>query len=157
MDGLILLLIGLGLLAGPWTLAWAAGQLAWLGAAGRLGLALHFLATGQAHFTDFGRLRQMLPDGMPLRDPVIWASGAAEIIAALLILHPRTARPAGLAMIAMLVAFFPANIWSAWVALPYAGHGWGLWWLLPRIPYQILLIWWAWRFAVRASAVQRSR
>jgi uncharacterized membrane protein len=78
---------------------------------------------------------------------VFW-SGILEIVAALLLLVPRTRRWGALLTMAILVAVYPANIQMAldggrpgggW----YAGSSLMLW---LRLPVQPLLVWWAWTF-----------
>jgi len=48
----------------------------------------------------------------------------------------------------VLVGFFPANIYAAWVQAPVGGHAWGLVYLWVRAPLQIVLVAWAWRFGL---------
>lgn len=78
---------------------------------------------------------------------VFW-SGILEIVAAVLLLLPRTRRWGALLTMAILVAVYPANIQMAldggqpgggW----YAGSSLMLW---LRLPVQPLLVWWAWTF-----------
>jgi uncharacterized membrane protein len=42
----------------------------------------------------------------------------------------------------MLVAFLPANIYTALNSLPYGGAEMGPSYLLVRVPYQLFLVWW---------------
>ena len=47
---------------------------------------------------------------------------------------------------AVLVAFFPANIYAALLHAPMGGHAWGPVYLLVRAPLQLFILWWIWRF-----------
>ena len=53
--------------------------------------------------------------------------------------------------IAVLVGFFPANIYAALNQTGMGGHLWGPVYLLIRGPLQALLIWWTWYYAVRSA------
>lgn len=119
---------------------------------GRIGLCLVFLFTGVGHFLTPHALAQMIPPAVPLRLPIIYISGAVEIAAALALLSPRLARPAGWLIILMLVGFLPFNIYAAVNRIPVGGHQWGPAYLLIRVPLQAVLVVWAYRFAIRRPA-----
>ena len=65
-------------------------------------------------------------------------------------------RVAGLLLIALFVALFPANVWAAMRHAPVGGHAWGPIYLLVRAPLQAFFIWWAYRFALRADRLDRN-
>ena len=67
---------------------------------------------------------------------------------------PATRHLAGFAAIAILVLFFPANVYAAFAQVEMGGHAWGPVYLLIRAPLQALLIAWTWWFAVRAPSVR---
>src|SRR6266498_1912939 len=83
-------------------------------AATRVGLATMFIFTGVAHFA---RTRQdlvrMVPPQFP--KPAAWVTltGVAELAGAVGLLVPVLARIAAYALIALLLAMFPANIYAA--------------------------------------------
>jgi uncharacterized membrane protein len=56
---------------------------------------------------------------------------------------PWTRRPAGLGLIALLAAVFPANLYMA--RTPEAFRKIPRWALYARLPLQPLMMWWAWR------------
>ena len=68
-------------------------------------------------------------------------SGAAEIAGALGLLIPQTRRAAGLGLIALLLAVWPANIFMALEAERFrrVAPAWLLW---ARVPLQLALIGW---------------
>jgi uncharacterized membrane protein len=43
----------------------------------------------------------------------------------------------------MLFGFLPVNVYSAIQRVPFGGHEVGPAYLLIRVPFQLLLIWWA--------------
>ena len=116
---------------------------------GQISLALLFFFTGMGHFVQTGEMVEMLAPWVPARTGVIWASGVFEWLLALGLLTPRYSRFAGLGAIAFLVLVFPGNVYAAINRVEMGGHGAGPAYLLVRAPFQLLLIAWAYWFAVR--------
>ncbi|HXE81104.1 MAG TPA: DoxX family protein [Vicinamibacterales bacterium] len=116
---------------------------------GQISLALVFLFTGLGHFVRTAAMAEMLPPWTPGRTLVIWISGLVEWLLAIGLLIPRWARPAGVAAMVFLVLVFPGNVYAAINRVEFGGHGAGPIYLLVRAPFQLLLIWWAYWFAVR--------
>ena len=69
-----------------------------------------FLASGTVHLVRPETFEPLMPEAVPAHREVIHASGVAELICAVGLLHPRTRRLAGLASAAVLVGVFPGNI-----------------------------------------------
>lgn len=115
-------------------------------------LSLAFTLAGVNHFVMPKPYRKIVPPGFGDPDAVVVASGVAEILGGLLLLPRRTRRLAGLWLVALLAAVFPANVYMAlnpqrFQAIPR----WALW---LRLPLQPLMMWWALRAsrpALRAS------
>jgi len=105
-----------------------------------LGLALLFCFTSSGHFVQTAAMAQMLPPWVPARVALVYLTGVLEFVAAVLILLPRTRRPATWAMLAMLILFLPANIYAALERVPMGGHAWGPVYLLVRVPLQLLIV-----------------
>lgn len=133
-------------------LPWAILRLIGVGAAwrGRLGLALVLLFTGTGHFLKTEAMTHMLPDWVPARTELVWISGIFEIALAVALLIPRQARRAGMVACAFLILVLPVNVYAAWMHVDFGGHSMGPAYLWIRFPLQLLLIAWAWWFAVRA-------
>ena len=74
-------------------------------------------------------------------------SGAAEIAGGVGVLLAPTRRAAGVGLIALLAAVFPANLYMARAPERFARIP--RWALYARLPLQPLMRWWAWR-ATRA-------
>jgi uncharacterized membrane protein len=89
----------------------------------RAALCVMFLLTASAHW---GRRRpdliRMVPPGFPRPDLIVTASGLLEILGAIGLLLPGTARAACLCLALLLVAMFPANIHAARQHLTIAGQ-----------------------------------
>ena len=112
-----------------------------------------FVATGALHFTHTPAFAAIVPDALPAHRELVWASGAAEIAGGLGAMHPRTRAFAGVWLVALLVAVFPANVHMALQAERYPALPEALLWL--RLPLQGVLVWWVWT-ATRGSARRSS-
>lgn len=75
-----------------------------------IGLATVFLTSGVIHLVRPQAYEPIVPHVLPRKREIVHASGVAEIICALGLLHPRTRKVAGLASAALLVAVLPANV-----------------------------------------------
>jgi uncharacterized membrane protein len=107
-------------------------------------LAGFFVGSGVNHFLAPRFYRAIVPP--PLQGEakrVVEISGVAEVLGGVGVLLERTRRPAGLALIALLAAVFPANLYMA--REPERFKRVPRWALLARLPLQPLMMWWAWR------------
>lgn len=118
----------------------SAGHVAYVKIGARTGVALFLLMTSSAHFLDTAAMAQMLPGFVPLRELVVVLTGVMEVALALAVLHPKSFRLAGWAIIAMLIGFLPANIYAALYSIPFGGAEMGPAYLLVRVPYQAFVI-----------------
>ena len=122
-------------------------------------MGLLYVAAGSLHFAATETYMGLMPGYLPAHRQLVLISGAAEIAGGLGILVPqsRTGQPgraAAWGLVALLIAVFPANLtmiseharfpqvplWAAWL----------------RLPLQLPLIFWAWRYTRPASAAQTS-
>jgi uncharacterized membrane protein len=89
----------------------------------RLALFLMFLLTASAHW---GRGRpdliRMVPPAFPAAPAIITITGVLEILGAVGLLIPFTAREAALCLAILLVAIFPANVRAARQKLTILGR-----------------------------------
>ncbi len=107
-------------------------------------LASFFVGAGVNHFASPRFYRAIVPP--PLQDEakrVVEISGVAEVLGGIGVLLPRTRRAAGLSLIALLAAVFPANLYMA--LEPDRFKQVPRWALYARLPLQPLMMWWAWR------------
>jgi uncharacterized membrane protein len=73
-----------------------------------------FAFTASAHFAPIGRdLVAMVPDVFPYPSLIVYATGVLEILGAVGLLIPRTRGLAGLCLLVLLVAMFPAKVNAA--------------------------------------------
>ena len=117
--------------------------------AGALGLSAAFLFAAVGHFARTEPMAQMLPPWVPYRIGFVYVAGVVEIVLAAALLIPHRRRLAAWGCIAVLVAFFPANIYAAIHRVGLGGHQWGPLYLLIRAPLQLLLIGWAYWLVAR--------
>ena|SRR5688572_22235491 len=113
------------------------------------------LLLGINHFVMPHVYETIIPDYIPAPRAMVYISGVAEIVAALMTMHPRTRRPGGYFLIAVLVAIFPANVHMAlnperYPNLPELG-------LYARLPLQALFIYWAYVVATRSNEAEPTR
>ena len=111
----------------------------------RFALALMFLFTGAAHFVRRGRLEmvRMVPPSLPRPDLLVTMTGVFELLGAAGLLVPALVRPSAYALIALLLAMFPANVYAARMRLTVVGRP--AMRLAIRLPLQLFWIgalWW---------------
>ncbi len=112
--------------------------------AGRGALVIMFLFTGVSHFTsmkyDFAA---MIPPPLPNELWVIYVTGVLEIAGAIGLLIPRTRKLAGVCLVLLLIALFPANVYATLNEITLRGEAPTPLWL--RGPMQLLyigMVWW---------------
>ena len=112
--------------------------------AGRLALVIMFLFTGFSHFSSLKHdFAAMIPAPLPNDLWVIYLTGACEIAGAVGLLIPRTRRVAGLCLVLLLIAMFPANVNAIINGIPLGGNAPTPLWI--RTPMQLLyigMVWW---------------
>jgi len=107
-------------------------------------MAAFYLAAGANHFINPEIYLGIMPPWLPFQASLVYISGAVEIIGALLLLSDKTRNAGAWVLIALLLAVFPANIQ---MAINYYIVGHSMFWLtIVRLPFQLVLIWWAWKF-----------
>ena len=89
----------------------------------RVGLALMFLLTGAAHFASRrADLIAMVPPALPRPGLLVTLTGVLELVGALALLVPATARGAAAGLALLMLAMFPANVSAARRRLTLAGR-----------------------------------
>ena len=132
----------LALMMGPWLARRTE-------AAGVVGPALLFVFTASGHFLQTEVMAQMLPSWVPAREALVYATGVLELAIAIALFLPETRRAAGWMAAAVLMLFFPANIYAAMNHVPMGGHAWGPVYLLVRAPLQLAILAWVYWFTIR--------
>jgi uncharacterized membrane protein len=112
-----------------------------------------YVIAGINHFWHESMYLKIMPPYLPAHDLLVKLSGVCETALGLLLLPTATRRIAAWLIIALLVAIYPANIQMA--IDYYNQHNPLLWAAILRLPLQIPLIVWAWKFA-RKSRMKTS-
>lgn len=100
-----------------------------------------FLTSGVLHFVKSDVYEKIVPRQLGDSHTLVVISGIAELAGGIGLLAPATRRAAGIGLVALLVAVWPANIFMAIDAERFAAiaPAW-VWWA--RVPLQIPLILW---------------
>jgi uncharacterized membrane protein len=107
-------------------------------------LAAFFLAAGVNHFRSPRFYEAIVPPSLQHdAKRVVQISGVAELAGGLGVLLPGTRRLSGLALVALLAAIFPANLYMA--REPEHFKRIPRWALYARLPLQPMMMLWAWR------------
>ena len=109
-----------------------------------------FVVAGVGHFVATRVYESIMPDYLPAHHGLVLFSGAAEIAGGVGVLVPATRRAAAFGLMVLLIVIFPANLWMVQHSERYAGIPvWALW---LRLPLQLPLLMWAWRYTKRDAA-----
>ncbi|HEX6751664.1 MAG TPA: DoxX family protein [Longimicrobium sp.] len=117
-------------------------------------LAALFAFAGTMHFVIPAAYERIMPPYIPFPREMVLLSGACEIAGGIGLLVPRVRRWAGIGLIALLLAVWPANLQMLLNARAADAPGWWQALLLLRLPLQIVLMWWVWRASHPRDAVE---
>lgn len=99
---------------------------------------------GILHFVAPTGFAAIVPRYLPAPVLLVYLSGACEILGGVGLQVPRARRLAAWGLIALFVAVFPANINMAVNHIAPEGLALPTWALWGRLPFQAVLIAWAW-------------
>lgn len=120
----------------------------------RVLLAAFVIAAGVAHWVTPTPFVQMMPDYLPYHLELVQISGVFEILGGVGLLIPFVSRYAAWGLILLFIAVFPANVNMAVNDLVIDGmpHNLVAYWV--RLPFQAVLIAWAWWFTQEPQAAE---
>ena len=101
-----------------------------------------FVFAGTMHFVIPRSYEAIVPDYLPAKRAIVYASGVAEIAGGVAVMHPETRRLGSWWSVATLAAVFPANLHMALHPERYRVPG-GRLSLYLRLPVQALFVVWA--------------
>jgi len=107
-------------------------------------MMLLYAGAGINHFIHPEFYLKIMPSWLPAHEALVFISGVAEVLCAVLLLFPNTRRVGAWAVIALLIAVFPANIQMLLDCK--RDNNPMIWVAILRLPIQLLLIWWAYSF-----------
>jgi uncharacterized membrane protein len=111
--------------------------------------------TGIGHFTDTEAMALMLPAWVPGRVAIVYFAGILEFAIAAGFVFRRSRRLNGWVAAAVLILFFPANVYAAIHQVPMGGHAMGPAYLLIRAPMQLIVLAWVYWFTLRDTDRER--
>jgi uncharacterized membrane protein len=106
-------------------------------------LSFAMIAVGVLHFVDPAPFMDIVPNYLPAPKALVLISGFFEILGGLGLLPRKTRRAAGIGLVLLYVAVFPANIYSAMYGIAPGGAEVSPFMLWVRLPFQFLFIAWA--------------
>lgn len=108
-------------------------------------LAAFMVLVGVGHFLNPTPFVAIVPSFLPEPLLLVYLSGVAEVAGGVGVLIPKTRRLAGLGLIALFIAVYPANIYHAVMNVQLdPAHPAPAWVPWVRLPFQALFIWIAW-------------
>jgi uncharacterized membrane protein len=112
----------------------------------RVVLSISLIIVGTTHFIKPEQFAKIVPPQLPYPFELVYISGFFEILGGIGLLIPLVSVAAAWGIIALFIAVFPANINQAINSIPIEGipHHPLLYWF--RLPFQAVLIAWAWRY-----------
>jgi len=118
-------------------------------------LGVFWIAAGINHFVNPRFYEAMVPPSLAGdKQLVVQASGLAEVAGGVAVLVPSLRRLAGMYLVGLLAAIFPANLYMA--REPERFSDVPRWALYARLPLQPLMMLWAWR-ATRGTSQPAAR
>jgi uncharacterized membrane protein len=111
----------------------------------RIALGLTFIFTGVLHFVAAGKFMEIMPPVLPWHLALVYISGVFEILGGIGFIAERTKRGAGIGLILLLIAVYPANIYAAMYQVQVGGFMNSPVYHWIRLPMQfvlIALVWW---------------
>jgi uncharacterized membrane protein len=104
---------------------------------------LFYVAAGIVHLATPGSFLPVMPDWVPFPRETILFTGICELAGAIGLMVPRTRWWAGAMLALYAVCVFPVNIKHALDGPPIPGLSNQLWYHVPRLALQPVLVWWA--------------
>lgn len=112
----------------------------------RIVLSLSMVLIGTLHFAKPAPFVKIVPDMLPYPLALVYISGFFEILGGVGLLIPSISPAAAWGLIALFIAVFPANINMAVHNIQLEGIPQNQFLYWARLPFQAVLIAWAWWF-----------
>lgn len=108
-------------------------------------MASLYVLAGLNHFWNPEFYLKMMPSYLPWHENLNYLSGLAEVLLGILLFFPLTRTWAAWGVIALLIAVLPANIYMYQTRETLFSHI-PVWILILRLPFQAVLIAWAYLY-----------
>ena len=119
-------------------------------------LAVCMVVAGLSHFIFPVPYIKIVPDLLPYPGALVYISGFVEIIGGVCLLIPAVSQITAWGFILLFIAVYPANINMAVNHIQIANIPTGNWFQAIRLPFQFVLIAWAWWLTRPDSFNQKS-
>ncbi len=120
-------------------------------------LALFIIVAGILHFVATESYVAIMPDYLPLHRELVYLSGVFQILLGLALLWRKTRQVAGIGLILLFLAVLPANINMAVQDIQPASFQIPAVLLWARLPFQFVLMYWAWQVSRPGLAIRNLR
>ena len=107
-------------------------------------LAVFMVVAGVSHFVAPNAYIKIVPDFLPDPAALVYISGFCEIIGGIGLLIPGVSQAAAWGFVLLFIAVYPANINMAVNHIHIDNIPDGNWFQAIRLPFQFVLIAWAW-------------
>jgi uncharacterized membrane protein len=123
----------------------------------RVFLSIALIIVGITHFIRPEQYARIVPPELPHPMALVYISGFFEILGGMGLLIPAVSVAAAWGIIALFIAVFPANINQVIHSIPIEGipHHPLFYWF--RLPFQAVLIAWAWWYTQPSDAYQQKK
>lgn len=120
-------------------------------------LAALIVAAGTLHFVNPDPFVRIVPPYLPYHLALVYISGFFEVLGGIGLLVPPVSRAAAWGLVALFIAVFPANINMAIndIVLDEIPYDPVFYWL--RLPFQAVLIAWAWWYTRPEQRISKLR
>ena len=121
---------------------------------GRIAFAFMLLFTAIGHFVFTNGMSKMIPEIVPNKTFIVYATGILEVLFAIGLLIPKYQKHVAIVIVIFLLLMIPANIKAASNNLNYQTgeqNGYGLNYLWFRIPLQLFFILWVLFFTFKKN------
>lgn len=122
---------------------------------GRIAMSVMLLFTASGHFLFAEGMAMMIPDFVPFKEYQVYATGVAEILAAIGLHVHKWRELTGWLLIIFFCMVLPANIYASLEQINYqtgATDGYSISYLWFRIPLQLFFIGWVYFSALKEKA-----
>lgn len=106
-------------------------------------LAAAYLLAGVLHILNPAPFLGITPAWVPYPAQIILFTGLCEVAGAIGLFVPRLRWWAGVMLAAYAVCVYPANVKHAVDYIEYGTGGLTLWYHIPRLAFQPVIVWWA--------------
>ena len=110
----------------------------------RIMLAVFMVLAGASHFFADGVYLKIYPPLLPYPATMVYLTGVAEILGGIGLLVPQFSKAAAWGFVILYIAVYPANINMAVNHIQIDNIPNGDWFQAIRLPFQFVLIAWAW-------------